>query len=68
MHIVHIEMTLHIKVLVYCKKCSYPISYGPTQNLCTPLYTAQRNRWQVLQIKISIMHYTIYVLATFEKV
>ena len=41
MHIVHIKITLHIQVLVYCKKRSHPIDYGPTQNLCTPLYTAK---------------------------
>ena len=32
MYFVHIKITLHIQVLVYCKKCSYPIDYGPTQN------------------------------------
>ena len=40
MYIVDIKMTLHIQVLVYCKKFSYPIDYGLTQNLCTLLYTA----------------------------
>ena len=29
MYIVHIKITLHIQVLVYCKK--YPPDYGPTQ-------------------------------------
>ena len=27
MHIGHIKIT-HIQILVYCKKCSYPIDYG----------------------------------------
>ena len=39
MYIMHIKITLHIQVLVYCKKCSYPPDYGPTQNLWTPIYT-----------------------------
>ena len=42
MHIVHIKITLHIQVLVYSKKCSYIIDYGPTQNLCTSLYIAKK--------------------------
>ena len=29
MYIVHIKITLHIQVLVYCKKCSYPLDYVP---------------------------------------
>ena len=41
MYIVHIEITLHIQVLVYSKKCSYALDYGPTQNFCKPLYTAK---------------------------
>ena len=41
MHIVHIKITLHIQVLVYTKKCSYPLDNDPAQNLCTSLYTAK---------------------------
>ena len=41
MYIVHIKITLHIQVLVWCKKCSYPIDYGPIHNLCTPPYMAK---------------------------
>ena len=42
MYIVHIKITLHIQVLVYCKNISYPLDYGPTQNLSNPLYTAKK--------------------------
>ena len=48
MSIVHIKSTLHIQVLVYCKKGSDPLDYGPIQNLGTPLYTAKNNRWSQL--------------------
>ena len=34
MYIVHIKITLHIQILVYCKTYSYPLDYGPTQNVC----------------------------------
>ena len=47
MYIVHIKITLHIQVLVYCKKCSYLIDYGPTQNLSNPFYTIKK--WPLLQ-------------------
>ena len=33
MYIVHIKITLHIQVLVYCKKCYCPLDYGPARNL-----------------------------------
>ena len=50
MCIVHIEITLHIQVRVYCGGCSYPLDYGPTQNLYTLFYTAKKNnRWYLLK-------------------
>ena len=42
MYIVYIKITLHIQVLVYCKKCSYPLDYGPTQNLSNLFFTAKK--------------------------
>ena len=41
MYIIHIKITLHIQVLVYCKKCSYTLDYGSTENLGNSLFTAK---------------------------
>ena len=58
---------VHIQVLVYCKKCSYPLDFGPTQNLSNLFYTAKnrKKRWQLLQIKMYTMQTLIGILAAF---
>ena len=43
-YIVHTKITLHIQILIYCKKCYYQLDYGPTQNWSNPLYTAKKNK------------------------
>ena len=65
MYSVDTKITLHIQVLVYCKKCSYPLDCGPTQNLSNLFYTAKKNRWQLMQVKIYMMQSSTCILATF---
>ena len=64
MYIVHIKITLQIQVLVFCKKCSYPLDYGPTKNLSNPFYTAKT--WVAPAVKMYTMHYMIWVLSVFK--
>ena len=66
MYILHIKITLHIQILVHYKNAPTHLFMDLPRIQAIYFIQQKEIRWQLLQIKMCIMHYTIWAMSIFE--